>query len=107
MSILRLGFNNIIIMLSHLDEQMLVEQIEEEQQEKEIETLLRRYKKKPAGMARDAVYNQLYVDWGPAGKTRRTKTEINLSNNVSRARIKRKREEPLTTHQKKYHSQSV
>ena len=51
------------MMLSRLDEQMLVEQIEEEQQCLEIENLLKKRKKLTSGLIKDPVYNQLYVDW--------------------------------------------
>ena len=76
-------------MLSRLDEQMLVEQIEEEQQGLEIENLLKKRKKLASGLIKDPVYNQLYVDWeSGVARKKRINTEANLGSHFSKSRMK-------------------
>ena len=68
---------------------MLVDQIEEEQQDREIANLLKKRKKLTSGLIKDPVYNQLYVDWESRGvRKRRIKTEVNLSSHFSNSRMK-------------------
>lgn len=109
-----MGFNyctdNNIVMLSRIDERGLVNQIEELQQQKEIENLLRRKKKLTSTHIKDPVHNQLYVEWeeGFVAK-KRVKTEANLTSKMHVSRLDHKASGNLSNnlrHRKNY-SQSV